>query len=95
MKIKIISILVIFLLANCSQRLADVTIISTKNIDLSNGSEFKRGTKRVIGKDVNNTVFFFTTRVLSIKEAIDRAIEVTPGTVALMRLLVIIVGIFL
>ncbi|MCX5698956.1 MAG: hypothetical protein NTX01_04585 [Candidatus Omnitrophica bacterium] len=36
-------------------RIGDFTIISSKNIDLSRGANFKRGTTRVKGQDMVST----------------------------------------
>lgn len=64
-------------------RIGDFTIISSKNIDLSRGAAFKRGTARVKGEDMISTMGFVPITP-NMKTAIDRAIEKTPGTVALL-----------
>ena len=76
----------VFLLlsSGCSTRLIDFTIISSKNVDLSNASEFTRGTERMEGKDKAHMVLFIPFGVPSMKEAVDRAIETVPGAVALV-----------
>ncbi len=71
------------LVAGCSQRLVDFTIISSKNIDLSKADQFKRGTTRVEGVD-NVPIIIFPLGTPNVKEAIDRAIEKVPGAVALV-----------
>jgi len=73
-------------LAGCAQttRIGDFTIISSKNIDLSKGANFKRGTNRVIGKDLIHGGGFRGPAAPNMKTAIDRAIESVPGTVALV-----------
>jgi hypothetical protein len=74
-------------LAGCAQttRIGDFTIISSKNIDLSKGANFKRGTNRVMGKDlVHSGGGFAGPMAPNMKTAIDRAIESVPGTVALV-----------
>jgi len=72
--------------AGCAQttRIGDFTIISSKNIDLSKGANFKRGTNRVIGKDLVHGGGFSGPMAPNMKTAIDRAIESVPGTVALV-----------
>lgn len=69
-------------LSGCSHRVLDFTLISTKNVDLSKG--LVRGKSRVEGKDRVHIIFIFPTGVVNIKEAVDRAIESTPGCVALL-----------
>ena len=64
-------------------RIGDFTIISSKNIDLSRGAAFKRGTTRVTGQDMVSTMGFVPITP-NMKTAIDKAIESTPGTVALL-----------
>ncbi len=51
---------------------------------MSHGSEFKRGRDRVIGKDIKHIIIIVPTGVSDIKQATDRAIEGTPGAVALV-----------
>jgi len=70
--------------AGCSYRIVDFTIISTKNVDLSKASTFTRGKTRNEGKDVAHTIIIIPTGRPNMKEAIDRALEITPGAVALV-----------
>ena len=76
--------LLTILLSGCTTRLTDFTIISTKNIDLTRGAEFTRSDKRVEGEDTKHIIIFIPTGVPSPKEAADKAIESTPGAVALL-----------
>jgi len=75
---------VIVVLCDCSNRILDFTLISTKNVDLTKGASFKRGSQRVRGVDKAHWIILFPTKSVSIKEAIDKAIESTPGCVALL-----------
>ena len=68
----------------CSQRLIDFTIISSKNVDLSQAANFQRGQSRVEGEDVKHIIIFIPTGVPNAKEALDRAIESVPGAIALV-----------
>jgi hypothetical protein len=68
----------------CSQRLIDFTVISSKNVDLSQMSQFKRDSQRVEGVDKAHIIFFIPTGVPNAKEALDKAIESVPGAVALV-----------
>jgi len=72
------------LLTGCTTRLTDFTIISTKNVDLSVIGRAKRGIARVKGEDRVHIIIIIPTGVPNMKEAIDRAIESTPGAVALV-----------
>jgi len=76
--------IVAIILSSCSHRVLDFTLISTKNIDLSNASSFVRGHQRVEGEDMVHWIIIIPTGSVNIKEAIDRAIESTPGCVALV-----------
>ena len=73
-------------LSGCTSvnRIGDFTIISSKNIDLSRGANFKRGTTRVKGQDMVSNSGFTPVVYPNMKEAIDNAIEGTPGAVALL-----------
>ncbi|MCX7082533.1 MAG: hypothetical protein NT008_04155 [Methylococcales bacterium] len=72
------------LVSGCSTRITDFTFISSKNIDLSRGADFKRSTVRVKGEDRKSIVIFIPTGVPNVKEALDKAIESTPGAVGLV-----------
>jgi len=77
---------IIVALSGCTSinRIGDFTIISSKNIDLSRGANFKRGTTRVKGQDMVGTSGFTPAVQANMKTAIDRAIESVPGAVALL-----------
>ncbi len=84
-KIGIIFVLfIVVALSGCVTRLTDFTIISTKNIDLARGADFKRGPARVKGEDVVCIIIFIPTGIPNMKTAIDRTIESVPGAVALL-----------
>lgn len=73
-----------FILCGCSYRVLDFTLISSKNVDLTRSAEFVRGKSRVKGGDMIHWIIVFPTGMVDIKEAVDRAIERTPGCVALL-----------
>jgi len=73
-----------FILSSCSHRVLDFTLISSKNVDLTKGASFVRGKSRVEGKDMVHWIIIIPTGSVNIKEAVDRAIESTPGCVALL-----------
>jgi hypothetical protein len=83
-KSKIVFLLLsIVTISGCSQRVADFTIISSKNIDLSKGADFKRGPTRVHGEDLKHIIIIPAGHP-NAKEAMDNAIESVPGAVALL-----------
>lgn len=60
----------------CSERLGSFTVLSTKNIDLSNFStQTEMGLDRVRGEDVSHIVFVCPNKIPSFKEAVDIALE--------------------
>jgi hypothetical protein len=73
-----------FIISSCSHRVLDFTLISSKNVDLTKGASFVRGKDRVEGKDMVHWIIIIPTGTVNIKEAVDRAIESTPGCVALL-----------
>ncbi|MDY4873391.1 MAG: hypothetical protein SO133_00765 [Alloprevotella sp.] len=74
---------VVLLMSSCTQRLIDFTIISSKNVPITDkGTEFQKATSRVKGVDSKWSVLF-VPGIPNMKEAIDRAIEQYPGAVAL------------
>mgnify|MGYP000055266624 CR=1 FL=1 len=74
----------IFVISSCSHRIVDFTVISTKAIDLTSGKEFKRGSDRLEGVDKIHVIIGIPTGTVNLKEAIDNAIEKTPGAVGLI-----------
>ena len=80
----LIFLCMVFVFSSCTQRLVDFTIISTKNVDLSNAPNFKRGKQRNEGTDRVYWILSIPLGIPNMKEAIDRAIEQTPGAVALV-----------
>ena len=70
---------------SCTHRLTDFTVISTKNVPIGKGvrPEFVKGDTRVKGKDLVHTILFFPLGAPNLKEAIDKAIESTPGAIGL------------
>ena len=72
------------LITGCSTRVADLTVVSTKNANL-NSDQFVTG-KRVTGKDTKYIISFIPTGTPSIKEAVDQAIEQDACAVALSNM---------
>ena len=69
----------------CEHRMTDFTIISTRNVDLSQMGTYKKGAERVRGRDKLYTILVFKqSGDLNLKEAIDDALNQVPGTVALL-----------
>lgn len=68
---------------SCTTRLTDFTVLSSKNVDLSQMGKFQKSSERVEGEDIAHIILIIPTGAPDLKEAIDRAIEVTPGCVAL------------
>ncbi|MFA6051538.1 MAG: hypothetical protein WC762_03005 [Methylobacter sp.] len=77
-------ILLAMLLSGCSTRITDFTFISSKNIDLSHGADFKRAPTRVKGEDRKSIIILIPTGEPNAKEAMDNAIESVPGAVGLV-----------
>ncbi|WP_278386434.1 hypothetical protein [Stutzerimonas kunmingensis] len=84
MKKLVVLALAVGVLSGCTQRYIDFTTISSKNMDMSRGADFERGEKRVMGEDKSHIIVFIPTGQPNAKEALDRAIESTPGAVALL-----------
>ena len=78
MKLRILLCLVfsIIFITGCSTRLGDFTVISSKNVDLSNFStQAESGSERVRGVDKGQIIILFPTKHPNIKDAIDIALE--------------------
>ena len=83
---KIVIIIVgLMMLSACTHRIIDFTIISTKNIDLSQAHKLKRGAQRVSGEDTRHIIVIIPIGSMpNLKEAVDTALEKIPGAVALL-----------
>jgi hypothetical protein len=62
-------------LCGCATRIGDLTLASTKNIDLSNAHLTTNHGMRVIGRDCKWNVLGIPFGYPSLKDAIDRALE--------------------
>lgn len=92
-RITIISLILItasLVLSSCVGRTHDFTVLSSKNIDFN--KNYKVSKSRTSGEfRVSIILIFPTGNVMSsdsFKEAVDRAIEATPGAVALTNVVV-------
>jgi hypothetical protein len=78
-------VLVAFVITSCQTRIMDFTIVSTKNVDISQMGDFKKQSERIQGEDVMYIILFIPTKFqVSVDEAIDNALEQIPGAVALV-----------
>ncbi len=71
-KVLAASIIALLSLTGCSQRVADLTVASTKNFNLNSGQLIKG--QRVNGEDTK-AIILFPVGIPSVKEAADKAIE--------------------
>ncbi len=75
-KTYVATVLACLLSASCTTRIADTTVISTKNINLENTEGFTTAyNARVKGQDKKHIVICIPFGTPNVKEAIDRAIE--------------------
>ncbi|MCD6465418.1 hypothetical protein J7L27_03515 [Candidatus Bathyarchaeota archaeon] len=64
-------------IANCSWRIADLTVASTKNVEM--GAEYVRVATGVRGSDIKSIIIFIPTGHPNLEEAVDRALEKADG----------------
>ncbi len=75
----------VLIFSGCVTRLGSFSVISTKNIDWSRASEFKRDQKRVEGADTLHIIILIPTKFnISMDDAVDNALEKVPGAIALI-----------
>ncbi len=77
------ALIMAFLCVSCTQRIVDFTIISTKNVPIDGISTLKSGDTKVKGQDAKYMFLTIPLGTPDLKEAVDDAIEKTPGAVAL------------
>lgn len=74
----------IIILSGCTNYDLNFTIISTKKIHFSKAHTFIKGKTRVKGVDKISFILLVPSGYLDLKEAIGRAIDETPGCVAIV-----------
>ncbi len=80
-----IGFVLLFAVGGCKNRMADLTLVSTKNIDFSRMPTFVHGPERVTGEDKLQVILLFPTKKqVYMEEAVDNATESVPGAVALV-----------
>ena len=67
-----------------SQRIGDFTLLSTKNVDLSEMENYRRTGSRQDARDMKNSFQLYVGSVPSMEEAVDNAIEQIAGCRALV-----------
>ena len=87
MKKLLVSALLLAVCTGCVSRVADLTLCSTKNVDVRK-AHYTSSKRRVTGETMREFVFVFPVGRCDVKEAIDRAIENAPGAVALANVTV-------
>lgn len=75
-----------------SQRIGDFTLLSTKNIDLSELDEYRRVGSRQDAQDTRNMLQLYVGAAPSMEEAVDKAIEQVRGCRALVDVSVKVVS---
>lgn len=83
MKKIIIAALSVAALSGCVQRVGDFTVASTKNMDIKRSTHRIDESKRVSDRDIAHIIIFIPTGMPNMKEAMDKAIEQSPGAVGL------------
>lgn len=70
--------------SGCATRVGDLTVASTKNIDIKTGMHRIDSSKRLVGRDTIHIILFIPTGMYpNMEEAMDNAMEQSPGVVAL------------
>ncbi|MGB5444991.1 MAG: hypothetical protein WBM99_05715 [Psychromonas sp.] len=77
------SIIAGMFLSGCTQRIADLTYVSTKNISQEELANATSDNERVVGEDSSQIFIIIPTGNPNTEEAIDRAIEKKKGGIAL------------
>lgn len=73
----------LLILASCSHRSLDFSIISTKRIDLSKGDRFVKMSKRINAVDRSVIITIFPTSYPSFQQAVEKGLAQAPGAVAI------------
>lgn len=71
------------LACGCTTRIGDFTVASTKNMDIKKSLHRTEDKVRNVGVDKKHFIVFIPTGIPDMKEAMDDAIEKSPGAVGL------------
>lgn len=81
---KVMMALIALVMTGCTHRMVDFTVISTKNVPLTQkGVDFAKAQQTVEGSDKKQIILFIPTGSPSMEEAVDRALAKYPGAIAL------------
>lgn len=69
--------------SSCSHRYLDFTVVSTRNYDIQKGKALQKNNYRTKGSSTAHMILCFPTGYPNLKDAIDRAMEKTPGAIGL------------
>lgn len=88
MKIKVFSLISALLLIvcfeSCTHRVADFTVVSSKNFPIfDSNNNYEKAPVRVTGVDRSHIILFIPIGSPDLKEAIDKAIEKHPNAIGL------------
>jgi len=85
MKKILMVLLAMVILGGCTLARSDLTLVSTRNVDLSRMAELEKDRVRVEGSDTKHIIIFVPTKQApNIKGAIDEGLQCKPGCVALV-----------
>lgn len=68
---------------SCSRRYLDFTVVSTRNYDIQKGKALQKNNYRTEGRSTAHMILCFPTGYPNLKDAIDRALDKTPGAIGL------------
>ncbi|MGR8981097.1 MAG: hypothetical protein ACU84H_13525 [Gammaproteobacteria bacterium] len=71
----------VLFLSGCTARIADLTLVSTKNIDLSDTHLDARTGQRQVGEDCGFFLLGIPLHLPNLEEAVDRALEKGGGNI--------------
>lgn len=69
--------------SGCSRRYLDFTVVSTRNYDIQKGEALQKNSYRTKGTSTSHMIICIPTGYPNLKDAIDRALDKTPGAIGL------------
>ena len=86
---KLLIVAAILCITGCQTRIGDFTVASTKNMDIKKSLHRVDESKRLKGVDTRHVIIIFPTSLgPNMKQAMDNAIEKSPGAVGLSNVVV-------
>ncbi len=70
------ALFLILAVSGCSIKFGDFSLLSTKQVEINGTKKYRKGNKKVVGKDIAHIIILFPTKLpLSYSDAVSNALD--------------------